>query len=175
MGSRVLALDTVLSATAHFVARWSPALKHNQSRDLLRYLLCRLFDQSHGRLVQAQITLAQGTLAKRLGLSRQWVGILLQRLQDAGWLEYHADVLPDGMRSSCCFRLGPQLKRLLVMLIKAKPRKNPAKLDAKSRWQFSPSKVEKEILLIQQKENEPPPPHLLLRIPLLSRWLERGK
>ena len=50
--------------------------------------------------MQAQITLAQGALARKLGLSRQWIGILLQRLQEAGWLEYHANIgfLPTKVR-----------------------------------------------------------------------------
>jgi DNA-binding Lrp family transcriptional regulator len=175
MGGSILALDTILSATGFFVGKWTSSLKRNQSRDLLRFLLCRLYDQSRGRLMVAEITLAQGTLARKLGLSRQWVGILLQRLQDAGWLEYHADILPDGMRSSCIFRIGRQLKRLIVMLTKAKPRKRPTKPVAKCRWQSSPTKVEKRLSLTQQKENEPPPPHLLMRIPLLGKWLERGQ
>src|SRR5262245_9318495 len=76
MGGRVLALDVVLSAVFFFAGKWTPALKHNQSRDLLRFLLCRLYDESRGQLVHGQVTLAQGTLARKLGLSRQWVGEL---------------------------------------------------------------------------------------------------
>ena len=175
MGSGVLALDTVLSATFHFVTKWSPGLRRNQSRDLLRFLVCRLYDQSRGKLVLGQLTLAQGTLARKLGLSRQWIGILLERLQEAGWIEYQAPVLPDGMRGSCIFRIGKQLKRLLVMLTKAKPRGSATKSAAKSRWQFSPSPEEKRFLQILIKEDEPPKPHLLAKIPLLSLWLQRGK
>jgi hypothetical protein len=117
MGGRVLALDVVLSAVFFFAGKWTPALKRNQSRDLLRFLLCRLYDQSRGQLVNGHVTLAQGTLARKLGLSRQWVGILLDRLQGAGWIKYTAPVLDDGMRRSTIFRVGRQLKRLLVMLL----------------------------------------------------------
>jgi DNA-binding Lrp family transcriptional regulator len=175
MGSGVLALDTVLSATFHFVTKWSPGLKRNQSRDLLRYLLCRLYDESQGKLTIAQITLAQGTLARKLGLSRQWVGILLDRLQAAGWLEYYAPVLPDGMRGSCIFRIGNQLKRLLVMLTKSNPGKSPAKPGAKKTWHFSPLKREKRLLAILEKEKAIPAPSLIAKIPLLGTWLKRGK
>jgi hypothetical protein len=146
MDSGVLALDTVISATFHFMVQWSPGLKRTQSRDLLRFLLCRLYDQGRGHLVNAQVTLAQGTLAQKLGLSRQWIGTLLDRLQTKGWLEYHAPVLAAGMRGSTIFRIGRQLKRLLVMLSKAKPRGNAGKSGAKSRWQFSPSKEEKKAI-----------------------------
>jgi hypothetical protein len=173
-GRRQLALDTILSATFYFTAKWSPELKRNGSRDLLRFILCRLYDSGRGQLGNAQLTLAQGTLARRLGLSRQWVGILLERLQEAGWLEYHAPIVAAGMRGSTIFRVGCQLKRLLVMLAKAGQRKRRAKPPDKSRWQFSPSNEEKKILSIRAKENRPPKPHLLAKIPLLRRWLERG-
>jgi len=175
MEGSTLTLDTIVSATGFFVGRWSPALRRNQSRDLLRFLLCRLYDQNRGQLRGASVTLAQGTLARKLGLSRQWVGILLQRLHDTGWLEYHAAVLPGGMRSSCRIRIGRQLQRLLIMLTKARARKNPRKPDAKAAWQFSPPKREKELFFRRDRENIPPSLSLLERIPLLGRWLERGK
>ncbi len=171
MGSRVLALDTILSATFCFVDRWTPALSRNHSRDLLRFLILRLYDQSRGQLLNAQLTLAQGTLARKLGLSRQWVGELLARLQEAGWVEYYAPVLPDGMRASSIFRIGGQLKRLLVMLLKSKRRKTPAKSDVNKRWQFSPSQEEKRQQQIRKQETTPPKPELLARIPLLRQWM----
>src|SRR5262245_39003145 len=175
MGSCVLALDVVLSACFFFTGKWTPALKRNQSRDLLRFLLCRLYDQSRGQLVHGQVTLAQATLACKLGLSRQWVGILLARLQEAGWIEYYAPVLDDGMRGSTIFRVGRQLKRLLVMLLKSKRHKTPTKSDANQAWQFSPSKEEKRHLQILKQETTPPKPEVLKRIPLLKQRLERGE
>jgi hypothetical protein len=159
---------------SHFVRIWSPELKRNQSRDLLRFLLCRLYDQSRGQLVNGHVTLAHATLARKLGLSRQWIGILLNRLQAAGWIEYYSPVLDDCMRSSTIFRVGRMLKRLLVMLRKSKRRKTPAKSAANKAWQFSPSKEEKRHLQILEQENTPPTPEVLKRIPLLKQWLERG-
>jgi DNA-binding Lrp family transcriptional regulator len=154
---------------------WNPELRRNQSRDVLRFLICRLYDAGRGKLVGAQLVLAQGTLARKLGLSRQWVGILLARLEEAGWLECYSPVLDDGMRSSTMFRVGRQLKRLLMMLTKSKPRKKPTKSDAKPRWQFSPSKEEKRLFQILKQETEPPKPEMLAKIPLLRRWMERGE
>jgi hypothetical protein len=103
------------------------------------------------------------------------VGILLDRLQAAGWIEYYAPVLPDGMRGSTIFRVGCQLKRLLVMLLKSRKRKTPTKSDANRTWRFSPTSVEKRQRTILDKENTPPRPTLLQKIPLLKQWLERGK
>jgi hypothetical protein len=175
MGS-TLALDTILSATCYFAAKWCPELKRNQSRDLLRFLVCRLYDQGRGQLVNAQVTLAQGTLAKKLGLSRTWVNILLGRLKEAGWIDYYAPALVDGTRASSIFRVGAQLKRLLVILTKAKKtKKKSAKPTVKESWQFSPTNVEKRLFSILAKEHEPPLPHILAKIPLLGKWLERGK
>lgn len=168
-------VDTILSGMYYFVRKQAEDLKGNQGRDVLRYLLCRLYTQSRGNLMVAQITLAQGTIARKLGLSRQWVGVLLHRLREVGWIEFAAPVLAGGMRGSTIFRVGGQLKRLLVMLQKSPRRKSPAKSDATNPWQFSPSPEEKRQKEIQTKENTPPTPGLLARIPLLQRWLERGK
>jgi|SRR5215813_4539456 len=126
-------------------------------------------------MTMTQVTLAQTTLARKLGLSRQWVGILLGRLQESGWLECYTPLLDDGMRGSTIFRAGRQLKRLLLLLLKAKPRKMLAKLAANTRWQFSPTYVEKQQLLLRQKEQEPPSELLLSKLPLLKLWLGRGE
>lgn len=175
MGGSVLALDTILSASFHFVKQWNPELSRSASRDLLRFVLIRLYDEGQGQLVNAQLTLAQTTLARKLGISRQWVGVLLDRLQAAGWIEYGAPWVGPGMRGSTSYRIGRTLKRLLVMLTKSRRGKKPAKPVAQSSWQFSPTKVEKKLLLIQGKENQPPSPALLARIPLLRTWLSRGQ
>jgi hypothetical protein len=175
MGYDVLGLDTIQSAMFCFVDRWTPALARNHSRDLLRFLLCRLYDQSRGQLLQGRITLAQGTLARKIGLSRTWTQVLLSRLQEGGWIEYGAPILGNGMRGSCSFRVGRQLKRLLIMLVKCRKKKRPAKSAANSRWQFSPSSEEKKQILILKKEHTPPKPELLDRIPLLRQWMKRGE
>jgi hypothetical protein len=93
---------------------------------------------------------------------------------EAGWVEYYSPKLPDGTNSSTSFRVGRQLKRLLIMLTKSRTRKKPRKSDDKERWQFSPLKELKKLLLIQEKEKEPPSPETLRKNPLLKRWLERG-
>jgi DNA-binding Lrp family transcriptional regulator len=175
MGSGVLALDTILSATFYFSVKWSSDLQSNKARDLLRFLLCRLYDEGRGQLVNAQLTLAQTTLAKKLGMSRQWVGELVSRLEREGWLEHYSPALPDGTNGSTIFRVGRQLKRLLVMLSKSQRGKTPAKSDAKKRWRFSPHKREKQLLLIHEKENQPPSPTLLQKIPILQTWMQRGE
>jgi hypothetical protein len=167
-------LDTILSSTFCFVDRWSSGLSGNKARDVLRYLTIRLFDQSRGNLLHARITLAQGTIAKKVGISGKWCWALCQRLQAEGWVEFTSSPLPNGMRSSSTFAIGRQFKRLLVMLGKSGRAKKRATSDTHDRWKFSPSAEEKEILLRRQKEKEPPPERILAKIPLLKIWLNRG-
>src|SRR5262245_33044136 len=84
-----------------------------------------------------RLTLAQTTLAKKLGLSRQWVGELVHRLDEAGWLVHVSPVLPDGTNGPTIFMIGRQLTRVLIILTKTKRRKRPTKEAAKCRWHFS--------------------------------------
>jgi hypothetical protein len=148
MVGQVLALDTVLAAAQFFVDKWSPDLGRNRSRDLLRFILCRFFDAGRGDVHNAQFTLAQTSLARKLGLSRQWVGALLARLQTAGWLEFHAPILANGTNGSTIYRPGPQLQRLLIMLLKAHKPKKPGPKPDKTRWHFLPTIVEKKLDLM---------------------------
>ena len=103
MGGRVLTLDNIQGATFFFVGKWTPALKRNQSRDLLRHLLCRLYGASKGNLFHAKLRASQASLAAELDLSREWVCKLSRRLQEAKWIEYTAVRLPDGTYRSAAF------------------------------------------------------------------------
>ena len=167
-------LDRILSATFFFTTKWSARLQSNKARDLLRYLVCRLYDQGRGNLMNAQLELAQTTIAKKLGISRQWVGILVHRLEAAGWIEHASPKLADGTNGSTLWRVGRTLKRLLIMLAKSKRGKSSTKSDAKSTWHFFPLNREKEILSLRAKEKEPPSEAILAKIPLLRTWLARG-
>jgi hypothetical protein len=171
---RQLTLDNILSSAFFFADKWSSGLSGNRARDLLRFLVCRLYDQGRGQLTGATVTLAQGTIAKKIGISGKWCWELCQRLQKAGWIEYTAPRLPDGMRASCTFAIGRQFRRLLVMLLKSRKPKKRQKSVMNDQWKFSPSKEEKKLLSIREKENEPPPERLLAKIPLLRQWLKRG-
>jgi len=175
MGGDTLALDSILSATFHFTTKWSSHLQSNKARDLLRYLVCRLYDEGRGQLMNAQLSLAQTTLAQKLGISRQWVGTLVKRLEATGWLEHYSPKLADGTNGSTIWRIGRTLKRLIVMLTKSNRGKSPTNKPANSRWHFSPLRREKEIFSILEKEKEPIRPELLDRIPLLKEWLQRGE
>jgi hypothetical protein len=177
MGSRVLALDNILSAAFFFAGKWTPALKRNQSRDLLRHLLCRLYGASKGDLFHAQIRASHASLGAELGLSREWTCKLAGRLQSAGWLHYRALRLPDGTFEVGRFSVGRTLKRLLCMLrgyrkpqhhVNARSSSFP--LLQKERERIF-SSIRKKTL---EREQEPPRQATLSKIPLLKAWLKRG-
>jgi len=87
--------------------RVSPTLTRGQARDVLAAVLHHLYRASGGQLATAEIILAQGVLAHELQLSRQWLGVLLTRLQDAGWITFEG-----AGGAATCFRAGPQLLRV---------------------------------------------------------------
>jgi len=51
---------------------------------VLATLLLWLYRASGGHLTTAEFSLDQGALAQEVQLSRQWQGVLLTRLHDAG-------------------------------------------------------------------------------------------
>jgi DNA-binding Lrp family transcriptional regulator len=119
-------------------------------------------------------TLAQTTLSRKLGISQQWIGELVSRLEREEWIEHYSPKLSNGANGSTIFRVGRMLKRLLVMRAKSKQRKSSTPKPAKCHWHFSPRELEKDILSIQQRENENSKPETLSRIPLLGAWIDRG-
>jgi len=111
-----LSLDNVISALFWAFPKWTPGLRRNASRDLLRLLVCKLYGASHGDLFNARMQASQDALAESVGISREWVNKLLARLVQEGWIQSYAPRLPDGHFLPCIFRPGGQLKRLLCIL-----------------------------------------------------------
>jgi hypothetical protein len=110
-------LDTVVASLCYFLPKWTPTLRRNASRDLLRLLVCKLYGASKGNLFQARIQASQDALADSVGISRVWTNQLLARLKEQGWIEIYAPRLPDGKFLPCLFWMGRRLKRLLCMLV----------------------------------------------------------
>jgi hypothetical protein len=71
--------------------------------------------------------------------------------------------------------VGNTLRRLLIALTKSHAQKNQQKHAVKSRSQSFPFSVKKYLSYIPQKENETLKPEILAKMPLLEKWLERGK
>jgi len=91
--------------------RLSPTLSRSQARDVLAAVLRRLYSAGGGQLATAEIIFAQGELARELQLSRKWLGVLLIRLQEAGWV-----VFEGAGGAATRFRAGSQLMRVERLL-----------------------------------------------------------
>ena len=119
----------MISRSLYYLDQWTPGekLKSNVCFDVLRYLLCRLHDEGNGKVLTSHIELAQSTIAGKLGLSRQWVNILVGRLGDAGWLVATSTWTGERMRSSTCFSAGRSLRRLVCQLLGSMRKKSQKK------------------------------------------------
>ena len=96
--------DTLSVRVFDQVRQSSPALGRSQAQYVLVAVLRHLYRASGGHLATAEVSLDQGALAQEVQLSRQWLGVLLTRLQDAGWI-----VCEGAGGAMTRFRAGPQL------------------------------------------------------------------
>jgi hypothetical protein len=140
MGGSTLTLDNIVSATSFFAAKWTPALKRSQARDLLRLLVCKLYGVSHGRVFHAHVRASQAGLAVDLGISREWCNQLVGRLVESRWVHYTTERLPNGKFEVGVFRPGRTLKRLLCVLLGYRQR--PNRVNGPSQKLPSPKQVE---------------------------------
>jgi hypothetical protein len=96
--------DTLSVRVYDQVRQSSPTLGRSQAQYVLAAVLRRLYRASGGHLTTAEVSLDQEALAQEVQLSRQWLGVLLTRLQDAGW------VVCEGVGGAATrLRAGPQL------------------------------------------------------------------
>ena len=89
----------------------SPTLGRTQAQYVLTTVLLRLYRASGGHLATAEVSLDPGALAQEVQLSRQWLGVLLTRLQDAGWV-----VCEGAGGATTRLRAGPQLLQVERLL-----------------------------------------------------------
>ncbi len=155
-----ITLDQIISSSFFYLEKWSPNtinLKSNAAFDVLRYLLCRLYEEGNGKPLQAHVELSHSTIGSRLGLSRPWVCEMVGRLVDGGWLVATSTWVGDNMRSSSCFSAGRQLRRLICYLLGSKRKKRHSK-GVNGRLQSGPlqssTKEKKEDFAFQKAAEE---------------------
>ena len=132
-GQSTLSLDTIINSASFFAAKWTPILKRSQSRDVLRAIINKLYGANRGAIFHAQARSSHAGLAATLNLSREWTCKLIGRLREAGWIKTHAPRMSDGRQEVTIFRPGPQLKRLLVMLLRSRQRQHNGRVNISSR------------------------------------------
>jgi hypothetical protein len=144
-----LSLDQIWSATFFFAGKWHPDLKRNQSRDVLRALLYKLFAPRGGSLFHRHARCGHAALAEQLSLSREWTCTLISRLRSSGWIETFAPRLSGSQQQDIStFRPGKMLKRLLVLLLRSKQRSQKARVNDTSQKISTKEDVEKNKALL---------------------------
>lgn len=144
-----ITLDTIISASTFFAGKWSPALRLNQSRDVLRLVISKLYGASQGNLFHARIRSSHAALAASCDLSREWTCTLLGRIRQAGWIVTSAPRLPDGKQEVTIFRPGRMLKRLLVMLLRSRQRRQ-SRVNDSSQKPPTKEQVEKNLHFLRE-------------------------
>ena len=186
---RFLDLNAIQDSANFHLGKWSHGLESNKAGRILHYLILRLWESERGHLVKARFTFAQASLSKKLGISRQWINVLCKRLVAKGWLRYETTKLSDGTNSSCVWKIGPQLKRLLVTLQKSKNKKslttpmfnNRLHIDSSSfRREKEKENSRREIRFAshireEKEESYSLKTEILSRMPTLADWLQRGE
>jgi hypothetical protein len=118
----LLSLDGIANSASFFSGKWTPALKRNQSQQLLTLLITKFYwlckeNLFTGNPFQARTQASHAALAASLDLSREWTCKLVAVLRESGWIETFAPRRPDGkLREITIFRPGRKLKKLLIML-----------------------------------------------------------
>ena len=79
MGENLLPLGQLWSATSTFSITWSEGIESNQAHRMPHSGCRLLYDVGRGNLINTRLTVAQTTLAHKLGMSRQWVGKRVSR------------------------------------------------------------------------------------------------
>jgi len=176
-----ISLDQLISSSFYYLDRWTlegPQLKSNASFDVLRYLLCRLHDEGDGKVLQGHIELSQGYIGQKLGLSRQWINVLVGRLVDAGWLVATSTWTGENMRSSTCFSAGRSLRRLVCQLL-GSMRKKRQKKGVNGRRQSLPrslrSREKRQDFAFQREAEEQAQTFVGKAKDLTERFLRLGK
>lgn len=144
-----LTLDTIINSAFFFVGKWHPDLKRNQSRDVLRALLYKLFAPRGGSLFHRRARSSHAALAEQLSLSREWTCTLISRLRSSGWIETFAPRLSGSQQQDIStFRPGKMLKRLLVLLLRSKQRSQKSRVNDPSQKVPTKQEVEKNKALL---------------------------
>lgn len=120
-------LDNLIGTLTHRLRQWSPSLGSSKAWDILYHLIRCMWCESNGQIRYSRLTYAQASISINLGINKKWVNVLSQRLVKTGWLEYETIKLPDGTNSSCVWRAGRLLKRLMATVANSKQRKSSIK------------------------------------------------
>jgi hypothetical protein len=118
--SGILSQDTIQNRVRYVLQSQHPDLARTKALGLLLLVIGKLYDSGKGNVFRGVIRIAHGQLAthETIHCSRPWACHLIGLLEDARFLSITYLRTPDGKFDPGIYRIGPQLKRVIVALLK---------------------------------------------------------
>jgi hypothetical protein len=169
--SGILSQDTIQNRTRYVLQAQYPDLARTKALALLLLVIGKLYEAGKGNIFHGVIRIAHGQLAthETIHCSRPWACHLIRSLEDARFLSVTYLRTPEGKFDPGIYRIGPQVKRIIVALLKLHfPRNQEKKPSSRLRdagthrvnstEQSSPARISKEMFsrlkeMIQEQLN----------------------
>jgi hypothetical protein len=118
--SRILSQDTIQNRVRYVLQAQHPELARTKALALLLLVIGKLYEAGKGNIFRGVIRIAHGQLAthETVRCTRNWTCQSLKRLEVAGLLRVTYLRRSDGKFDPGIYRIGPQLKRIIVALLK---------------------------------------------------------
>jgi hypothetical protein len=118
--SGILSQDTIENRVRYVLQSQHPDLSRTKALALLLLVVGKLYDSGKGNIFRGVIRIAHGQLATHTTVrcTRNWTCRSLKRLEVTGLLRVTYLRRPDGKFDPGIYRIGPQLKRIIVALLK---------------------------------------------------------
>jgi hypothetical protein len=118
--SGILSQDTIQNRVRYVLQSQHPDLARTKALGLLLLVIGKLYDSGKGNIFRGVIRIAHGQLAthETVRCSRVWTCHLMKLLEGSGLLRVTYLRTPDGRFEPGIYQLGPQVKRIIVALLK---------------------------------------------------------
>jgi hypothetical protein len=154
--SGILSQDTIANRVRYVLQAQHPELARTKALALLLLVIGKLYESGTGNIFRGVIRIAHGQLSthETVRCSRVWTCHSLKLVESAGFLRVTYLRCPDGKFDPGIYRIGPQLKRIIVALLKLHFPRNEKRPDSRLRnagthrvnstEQSSPARISKE-------------------------------
>jgi hypothetical protein len=118
--SGILSQDTIQNRVRYVLQSQHPDLARTKALALLLLVIGKLYEAGKGNIFRGVVRIAHGQLAthETVRCSRVWTCHLMKLLEGSGLLRVTYLRTPDGQFEPGIYQLGPQVKRIIVALIK---------------------------------------------------------
>jgi hypothetical protein len=127
--SGVISRDTIENRVRYVLQVQHPDLSRTKALALLLLVIGKLYESGKGNVFKGVIRIAHSQLATHTTVrcTRNWTCQSLKRLELTGYLRVTYLRCPDGKFDPGIYRIGPQLKRIIVALLKLHFPRDPEK------------------------------------------------